>query len=275
MLKVSKILIDRQENPAALSEPTPYLGWQLESDRQNVHQTAYQICIRDGLMPFWDSGRITDSESAAVRYAGPPLNEECRYTLELTVWDNHGESAQGKAEFSTALFAPRFLTAQWITHTLAENHSECPVFVRHFSAEPVQKARLYLSACGIYTVRLNGQEVSQDWFAPGWTEYASRLQYQVYDVTALIQPENTLEITTANGWYAGYLNGTRQVYGKQTAIFAELSLTCMDSHRVTVATDARWQWYLGQHREAEFYHGERIDRTAVPTAPQPLSLIHI
>lgn len=92
-------------------------------------------------MPFWDSGRITDSESAAVRYAGPPLNEECRYTLELTVWDNHGESAQGKAEFSTALFAPRFLTAQWITHTLAENHSECPVFVRHFSAEPVQKAR--------------------------------------------------------------------------------------------------------------------------------------
>ena len=213
MLKVSKILIDRQENPAALSEPTPYLGWQLESDRQNVHQTAYRICIRDGLMPFWDSGRITDSESAAVRYAGPPLNEECRYTLELTVWDNHGESAQGKAEFSTALFAPRFLTAQWITHTLAENNSECPVFVRHFSAEPVQKARLYLSACGIYTVRLNGQEVSQDWFAPGWTEYASRLQYQVYDVTALIQPENTLEITTANGWYAGYLNGTRQVYG--------------------------------------------------------------
>lgn len=272
MLKVSKILIDRQENPAALSEPTPYLGWQLESDRQNVHQTAYRICIRDGLMPFWDSGRITDSESAAVRYAGPPLNEECRYTLELTVWDNHGESAQGKAEFSTALFAPRFLTAQWITHTLAENNSECPVFVRHFSAEPVQKARLYLSACGIYTVRLNGQEVSQDWFAPGWTEYASRLQYQVYDVTALIQPENTLEITTANGWYAGYLNGTRQVYGKQTAIFAELSLTCMDSHRVTVATDARWQWYLGQHREAEFYHGERIDRTAVPTAPQPVVL---
>lgn len=272
MLKVSKILIDRQENPAALSEPTPYLGWQLESDRQNVHQTAYRICIRDGLMPFWDSGRITDSESAAVRYAGPPLNEECRYTLELTVWDNHGESAQGKAEFSTALFAPRFLTAQWITHTLAENHSECPVFVRHFSAEPVQKARLYLSACGIYTVRLNGQEVSQDWFAPGWTEYASRLQYQVYDVTALIQPENTLEITTANGWYAGYLNGTRQMYGKQTVIFAELSLTCMDSHRVTVATDVRWQWYLGQHREAEFYHGERIDRTAVPTAPQPVVL---
>ena len=136
----------------------------------------------------------------------------------------------------------------------------------------MQKARLYLSACGIYTVRLNGQEVSQDWFAPGWTEYASRLQYQVYDVTALIQPENTLEITTANGWYAGYLNGTRQVYGKQTAIFAELSLTCMDSHRVTVATDARWQWYLGQHREAEFYHGERIDRTAVPTAPQPVVL---
>ena len=39
MLKVSKILIDRQENPAALSEPTPYLGWQLESDRQNVHHT--------------------------------------------------------------------------------------------------------------------------------------------------------------------------------------------------------------------------------------------
>ena len=92
------------------------------------------------------------------------------------------------------------------------------------------------------------QEVSQDWFAPGWTEYASRLQYQVYDVTALIQPENTLEITTANGWYAGYLNGTRQVYGKQTAIFAELSLTCMDSHRVTVAPMCAGSGTLGSTR---------------------------
>ena len=189
MLKVSKILIDRQENPAALSEPTPYLGWQLESDRRNVHQTAYRICIRDGLMPFWDSGRITGSESAAVRYAGPPLNEECHYTLELTVWDNHGESAQGKAEFSTALFAPRFLTAQWITHTLAENHSECPVFVRHFSAEPVQKARLYLSACGIYTVRLNGQEIA--------SHRGGFLPFEA-DITALAQPGETVTLEVDN-----------------------------------------------------------------------------
>ena len=185
MLKVSKILIARQENPAALSEQPPYQGWQLESARQNVHQSAYQICIRDGLMPFWDSGRITDSESAAVRYAGPPLNEECRYTLELTVWDNHGESAQGKAEFSTALFAPRFLTAQWITHTLAENHSECPVFVRHFSSEPVQKARLYLSACGIYTVRLNGQEIA--------SHRGGFLPFEA-DITALAQPGETVTL---------------------------------------------------------------------------------
>ena len=131
-------------------------------------------------------------------------------------------------------------------------------FCATFFCRACAEGKVYLSACGIYTVRLNGQEVSQDWFAPGWTEYASRLQYQVYDVTALIQPENTLEITTANGWYAGYLNGTRQMYGKQTVIFAELSLTCMDSHRVTVAPMCAGSGTLGSTRGGVLPR-ERID----------------
>lgn len=41
--------------------------------------------------------------------------------------------------------------------------------------------------------------------APGWTSYHNRLQYQIYDVTELLDTENKIEITVGNGWYKGTL----------------------------------------------------------------------
>lgn len=273
MLTIRELLVDHQTAPAALAVPRPALNWKLQSDRTNVYQEAYRLVLREGGETVWDSGRVKSAESVAVRYDGPPLREETSCTLALTVWDNQGGQADAEISFRTARFTPQGLTGRWVTHGLTENNSECPVFVRRFSAGPAVRASLCLSACGIYTATLNGQPVSADWFAPGWTEYGSRIQYQTYDVTPLIRPQNTLEVTVANGWYAGYLNGTRQIYGQKTALFAELCLLYADGRRETVATDDRWQWYLGESRAAEFYHGETIDRTAAPAAPQPVAVL--
>ena len=41
--------------------------------------------------------------------------------------------------------------------------------------------------------------------APGWTDYARRLLYQIYDVTdLLVEGENVIGAIVADGWACGY-----------------------------------------------------------------------
>ncbi|MGI5238964.1 alpha-L-rhamnosidase N-terminal domain-containing protein [Dactylosporangium sp. CA-139066] len=49
-------------------------------------------------------------------------------------------------------------------------------------AAPV-RARLYVSAHGVYEMELNGERVGDHVLAPGWTSYHHRLRYQTFDVT--------------------------------------------------------------------------------------------
>lgn len=66
----------------------------------------------------------------------------------------------------------------------------------------MRSARFYIASLGLYLARLNGQAVSDWQFAPGWTSYRHLLQYQTYDVTALLADgPNALGITLGNGWF--------------------------------------------------------------------------
>ena len=91
--------------------------------------------------------------------------------------------------------------ASWIQKKNAES-TVVPVFRRTFScASPVRNACLEVTCDGVYEAILNDRRVGRFILAPGWTEYRKRLQVQSYDVTELLQEDNTLDITVANGWY--------------------------------------------------------------------------
>ena len=50
-----------------------------------------------------------------------------------------------------------------------------PYLRRAFTvAKPVVSARLYVTALGLYEMRLNGQKVGDAFLAPGWTDYSKR-----------------------------------------------------------------------------------------------------
>ncbi len=82
-----------------------------------------------------------------------------------------------------------------------------PYMRRTFTvAGPVVSARLYVTALGLYEMRLNGQKVGDAVLAPGWTDYSKRLPYQTFDVTELLgQGENVLGALIADGWYSGFV----------------------------------------------------------------------
>ena len=106
-----------------------------------------------------------------------------------------------------------------ITATFAGEAPERPIrFRREFTVRPgLVRARLYVSALGIYTAECNGAPVGDHVLAPGWTSYRHRLRYQTFDVTAdLREGDNVLGMTVAEGWYRGRLGfrgGRREIYG--------------------------------------------------------------
>lgn len=60
-------------------------------------------------------------------------------------------------------------------------------FRKVFRAASIKKARLYMTAYGLYEAAINGQRVGDFVRAPGITDYRKRIQYQIYDVTTLLQ----------------------------------------------------------------------------------------
>lgn len=141
-------------------------------------------------------------------------------------------------------------------------------FRKTFVADCVQKARLYITACGLYEARLNGVRVGDAVLAPGITDYRKRVQYQTYDVTALVREgENELTVQLADGWYRGSTGawGIRNQYGTVTKLLAQLELTRADGGVQTVCTDRSWDWSDdGPIRFADNKDGEVVDACRTP-----------
>ena len=133
----------------------------------------------------------------------------------------------------------------------------------------MKKARLYITACGLYEAKLNGQRAGDVILAPGITDYRRRVQYQTYDVTPLLRSgENVLTVQLADGWYRGSTGawGLRNQYGTETKLLAQLEITHTDGHVQTVCTDESWEWSNdGPIRFADNKDGEVVDAGCAPS----------
>ena len=90
--------------------------------------------------------------------------------------------------------------AKWIKAP-RYRHDAALTFSKRFSGKDVTKATLQVTARGVYNCFINGQSVTDSVLNPGWTDYYKRLQYQTYDVTALLAAMNKIEIKAGKGWY--------------------------------------------------------------------------
>lgn len=123
--------------------------------------------------------------------------------------------------------------------------------------------RLYVTALGTYTARVNGTVVSSV-LAPGTTQYDRHLYYQSYDVTEQLRPgkENELLFCVGDGWYKGKLGADQceYVFGTQTKLFAQLELTYASGERTVIGTDSSFSWSNeGPVRFSDLKDGEVYD----------------
>ncbi|WP_226037460.1 family 78 glycoside hydrolase catalytic domain [Aquibacillus saliphilus] len=128
-------------------------------------------------------------------------------------------------------------------------------------AKSVASARVYSTALGLYELYLNGEKVGKDYFAPGWTDYNKRVQYQTYDVTDMLQEgENVIGSILGQGWYTGKIAWFgADHYGDNPAFLAQLVIEYTDGTVEVVETDDTWNAATGPIISNDIIAGETYD----------------
>lgn len=254
-------------DPIGVDFTAPRLFWNCEGGKK---QTSYQIAAADDSgSVLWDSGRV-ESAAMCVKWGGAPVPPKTKVLWKVQLWDETDSVGDwAEATFETGI---NTWSAKWITGNYPVDKKErYPVdcFRKAFHAANIKKARLYITACGLYEANLNGQCVGDFVRAPGITDYRKRVQYQTYDVTALLQDgENALTVQLADGWYRGSCGawGLKNQYGTETKLLAQLELTRADGSVQTVTTDESWDWSNdGSICFADNKDGEIVDARKEPT----------
>lgn len=128
------------------------------------------------------------------------------------------------------------------------------------------RATLTITALGLYEAEINGRKVGDALFTPGYTYYPRRLNVQTYDVTGLLEAQNTLTVYLAQGWYCGrYTFKNRcQIYGERPAVSWVLTIgERVYTSRDSVTAAASPYDYAGFY-DGEVYNEKREQRLYPP-----------
>jgi alpha-L-rhamnosidase len=268
-LKVEGLLCENTPSPVGIDVKSPGLSWQLSSPQRNTLQTAYEIQVSNtpafgGKAVVWKTGKVNSDSSVHVYYKGSPLTSGKKYYWHVRVWDNYGKTSEwsAPATWQMALLNTTDWKAQWIAPGFTEEESRpSPLFRKEFSAaKKILTATAYITAHGLYEAQINGQRVGDAYLTPGWTSYNKRLQYQTYDVTALLKNGgNAIGVTLGSGWYRGYLTQKNNNFGSDISLLFQLNITYTDGSTAVIASDGSWRSSTGPIRYSEIYHGETYD----------------
>ena len=270
-MKAVRLRTEYLENPIGIDIVAPRLYWNAEG---GTKQTAYQIIAKSGDKIIWNTGKVASSRMTHILYEGQPLHSREKVYWSVKLWDENGDGGEiSTGSFEMGLLENTDWEAKWITGNYKVKKSErYPVdcFRKHLSiTREVKSARLYITACGLYEARLDGEKIGNYCLAPGHTDYRKRVQYQTSDVTELLSVgDHTMTVQLADGWYRGGCGawGIRNQYGTETKLLAQLEITYADGKRETIVTDESWDWSNdGPIRFADNKDGEVVNANREPS----------
>lgn len=291
-LIISDITVEHMRKPLGIDIVAPRFAWKLRSDAQNVKQTAYRLVISSDDNSI-DTGRIESGESIEVTADGFGAKPMTSYRVALTVWDDKGRSASAETGFETGRMGVPF-AGGWVEpeqeptpssmegdregdtiaedaiprdaqgrRTFEEFRPAQYIRIPFASDKPVRRARVYATAHGLYGLEINGICPDERWLAPENTAYNKLLNYQTYDITEYVRSgENTIDVTLADGWWAGRVGTTGDCcqYGDRTALLLNAEIEYMDGSRQTVTAEDGVS-ATGPIVFADLFVGEKYDAT--------------
>lgn len=262
---VRMLRVGRRRDVSVASEPRPPVSWLVDAPAGWIARRAQ--LRRDG-------GAALDVSPSGVLVDWPfdDLAAGARVALRVRVSGADGEwtpwSAAAPVE---AVFFPGAWTAPLLAVDGPDAVAAPFVLRRPFEVgDTVVSARLWTTAHGVVRAAIDGVDVDDVLFAPGWTAYRDRLALTSADVTPLLRPgtQQTLSLRVAGGWFTesyGFGETATRFYGDQAAAGAVLRLTHRDGRTDEVRTDERWRLHRRSRIvQSGLYAGERVDFAREP-----------
>ncbi|GGN72826.1 alpha-L-rhamnosidase [Actinoplanes lobatus] len=278
--------VEYLDQPLGIGVRRPRLSWTAAGV---MDACEIEVDRADG-EPVWRSGRITSEDGfPAIEYAGAALGSNRAYRWRVRAWLDAAAEPTGwtTAAFETGLLEASDWRAAWIRPEqeptalerwslfdwIAGKRPDSPVEQR---LRPVRlmrqrfrvrdglvRARLYATAHGVYTARINGRPVGDQVLAPGFDSYRHRVSVQCYDVTALLADgDNVLGVALADGWWAGRIGvtGSSAQFGAETSATWQLHLDHADGGTELIVSGADVRSAAGPWAYADLFVGEHYDR---------------
>ncbi|MGI6315270.1 MAG: family 78 glycoside hydrolase catalytic domain [Christensenellales bacterium] len=263
-MEIYGLSTEYQSPPLGVESPHPRFGWKL---RGRSRQTGYALRVweADTGRKVWDTGRVSGKKSLHVPYAGEALRPLTAYRWQVEVTAGEEKALSPEGFFTTSRLDTPW-EAQWITapRAVVPDPWAVPAFRREFvCSETPSRAVLTVTARGWYHAVLDGRELSEQMFAPGWHD-PRRLTYQCLEVS-LTEGAHVLGLMLGKGWDNGDFFGNfgRDDLGGQQARFpsvlAELHIFYPDGRKEVLSTDTSWRCAPTAVIHAHLYMGERVD----------------
>ena len=157
-MKAIRLRVEYLKEPLGIDIRKPRFFWNCEDGQK---QTAYQIICKRAGKTIWDSGKVQSDTMTGIAYEGEDLRSRDQVSWAVKLWNEAGEGGEiASSRFEMGLLKGGDWKANWITGDYkVERKQRYPVdcFRKTFKTAEVVRARLYITACGVYEARLNGK----------------------------------------------------------------------------------------------------------------------
>lgn len=173
--------------------------------------------------------------------------EACQKNAEADLKNKSGHGGESNFQVSSRKPAP-YLRKSFCVHS------------------GLKSARIYETAHGLYESFMNGVLTDEDKFKPGLTSYYYRIQYQTYDITALLKEgENVWAVILADGWWRGSTGGSvKNNFGYTLDYLGQIELYYENGSVEIIGTDESFKTATGALLASDMLMGDIVDPAREP-----------
>ncbi len=245
-------------------------SWKIESAEYGFKQESFRIQVSQD-SSFSSNASVSSRESEIISddmqlflFADLDLGSNELYYWRVELWDSKGNPLVSPySKFVTGL-RPDKWSGDWIHDGKSIEDRSTSVFYKQFnlSSDPVN-GRCYIATLGLHHITINGEEITDEFLNPIYTNYDKRILYNVYDVgNYLDSGANVLTVTLGNGWYNHQPETiilSHQAPWRNRPMF-NLELVINENNEdVVVRSDSTWKYIISPITFNSIYLSENYD----------------